>query len=81
MDGLSNPALRVVGARQTLRAIEAEELAHAYVARDADPFVTRPVVSLCEKRGVPFTEVESMAALGKACGIQVRASVAGVLKG
>ena len=80
LDALKGAARRVVGARQVLRAIAAGEVAHAWIARDADPFVTRPVVDACEKSGVRYTEIETMAQLGAACGIDVRASVAGALK-
>ncbi len=80
-DALQDASRRIVGARQVLRAIAAGEMAHVYIARDADPFVTRPVMDACEKSGVRFTETETMATLGKACGIDVKASVAGVKKG
>ena len=84
LDALKDAARRVVGARQVLRAIAAGEVAHAYlpavVQHGADPFVTRPVVDACEKSGVRYTEIETMAQLGAACGIDVRASVAGALK-
>ncbi len=79
-DALKDAGRRVVGARQVLRAIGAGTLAHAYIARDADPFVTRPVVDACEKNGVRFTEVDTMVMLGQTAGIDVKASVAGVLK-
>ena len=79
-EALKDANRRVVGARQVLRAIAAGTLAHAYVARDADPFVTRPVVDACEKNGVRFTEVDTMVLLGQSAGIDVKASVAGVLK-
>jgi large subunit ribosomal protein L7A len=80
MQSLNDSARRVVGARQVLRAINENALAQAFVARDADPFVTRPIVDACEKSGVRFTEIDTMARLGAACGIDVKASVAGVLK-
>lgn len=80
MQKVDQTARRIVGARQVLRAIASRTLAHVYIARDADPFVTRPVMDACEKNGVRFTEVESMAALGAQSGIDVKASVAGVLK-
>ena len=79
-EALKDANRRVVGARQVLRAIAAGTLAHAYVARDADPFVTRPVVDACEKNSVRFTEVDTMVMLGQAAGIDVKASVAGILK-
>lgn len=78
-EALKDTNRRLVGARQVLRAIAAGTVAHVYVARDADPFVTRPVVDACEKAGVRFTEVDTMTMLGQACGIDVKASVAGTL--
>jgi len=80
MQSLTDSARRVVGARQVLRAIKANTLAQAFVARDADPLVTRPIVDACEKGGLHYTEVETMAQLGALCGIGVKASVAGILK-
>lgn len=80
MQNITNPEARIVGARQVLRAIATQSLSHVYIARDADPFVTRPVMDACEKNGVRFTEVETMVALGKTCGIDVKASVAGIKK-
>ncbi|MDL2319239.1 ribosomal L7Ae/L30e/S12e/Gadd45 family protein [Eubacteriales bacterium OttesenSCG-928-A19] len=79
-EALKDAKRRVVGARQVLRAVSAGSLAHAYIARDADPFITRPVMDACEKAGVPFTEVDTMTLLGQSAGIDVKASVAGVLK-
>lgn len=79
-EALKDANRRVVGARQVLRAIAAGTLLQAYIARDADPFVTRPVMDACEKAGVRFAEVDTMVQLGKDCGIDVKASVAGTLK-
>ncbi len=79
-EGLKDAKRRIVGARQVLRAIATGSLAHVYIARDADPFVTRPVMDACEKSGVRFTETDTMAQLGAVCGIDVKASVAGLRK-
>ena len=80
MQSLSDSARRVVGARQVLRAIKANTLAEAFIARDADPLLTRPIADACEKGGIRNTEVESMEQLGALCAIGVKASVAGILK-
>ena len=77
---LSDASRRVVGARQVLRAVAAGSVERVYVARDADPFITQPVVNACEKSGVRFEEVGTMQQLGKDCGIGVKAAVAGILK-
>lgn len=80
LDNLKDTSRRLVGARQVLRAIRSGRLEEAYIARDADPLITRPVMVACEKAEVRFTEVESMRKLGEVCGIDVRAAVAGILK-
>ena len=77
---LKEPARRVVGARQVLRAVSEGKIREVYIARDADPFVTRPVMDACETVGVRIMEMDTMALLGAACGIEVKASVAGLLK-
>ena len=77
---LRDASRRVVGARQVLRAVVADNAERVFIARDADPFITQPVVNACEKSGVRFEEVGTMQQLGKDCGIGVKAAVAGILK-
>lgn len=72
---------KVAGSKQVLRAVREGRLAAAYVARDADPFVSRQVADACEKAHVPVVEVDDMDALGRACGLDVRAAAAGILRG
>lgn len=73
-------AQRVVGAKQTLKAIQAGQAEVVYLARDADEHVTGPVRKKCEKRGIKIIEVDTMAELGKACTIDVGAAVATVVR-
>lgn len=73
-------AQRVVGAKQTLKAIQAGQVEVVYLARDADEHVTGPVRKECEKRGIKIIEVDTMAELGKACAIDVGAAVATVVR-
>lgn len=70
----------VVGVKQSQKAIARDQAAGVMIARDADEHVTGPVKDLCEAKSVPVETVETMAELGKACGIHVGASVAAVLK-
>lgn len=70
---------RTVGARQTLRALHRGVARVVYVARDADPEVTRPIVELSQRLAVQVVYVDSMQALGKACGIDVGASAAALI--
>jgi large subunit ribosomal protein L7A len=71
---------RAVGANQTARAIARGRAVEAFVAADADPKVVEPVVRAATERGIDLTEVESMRALGRACGIAVGAAAAAVLR-
>lgn len=70
----------LVGVKQSQKAIARDQAAGVMIARDADEHVTGPVKDLCEAKAVPVEIVETMAELGKACGIHVGASVATVLK-
>lgn len=71
---------RAVGTRQALKAVARDQAAAVFVARDAEPHVTRELVRLCEEKNVPIVYVDSMAELGRACGIQVGAAAAAILR-
>ena len=75
---LSNSRNRVVGTKQTIKALEKGEVQKVFIARDAEEKVTRPVVSLCEKSGIESYYIDSMEQLGKLCGIKVKAAVAAI---
>lgn len=70
---------RAVGAQQTARAITRGKVVEAFIAADADHRVLEPVVRAAGERGIGLIEVESMTALGRACGIAVGAAAAAVL--
>ena len=71
---------KVVGAKQTRRAVNDGRAAAVFLARDADPRVTEPFKALCAERGIPVERDCSMKELGKACGIAVGSAVAALLK-
>ena len=71
---------RVVGVKQTRRAIGDGRAARVYLAMDADPAVTAPVEALCTENGVPVEQVAQMKELGSACGIAVGSAVAALLR-
>lgn len=73
-------ASKVVGTRRVLRAIQAGEVAEAYVARDADLYIVRQVREACKQANVRMIEVDSMVQLGQACGVEVKTASAGLLK-
>lgn len=70
---------KVVGLKQTRRALEEGKLECLYVALDADTKVVGQLKQLCEQQGIAVQMIESMKQLGKAAGIDVGASVVGIL--
>ena len=70
---------KVVGAKQTRRALKEGRAARIFLARDADPAVTEPIEALCRECRVDVEWTDSMRDLGHACGIAVGAAVAALL--
>ena len=70
----------VVGAKQFRKALHADRVSSVYLARNADPAMTEPIESQCAANGIPYTWVKTMHELGLACGIEVGAAAATVLK-
>ena len=73
-------ASKVVGTRRLLRAIQAGEIAEAYIARDADLFIVRQVREACNQANVRMVEVDSMVQRGQACGVEVKTASAAIRK-
>lgn len=77
---LKKSKLRVVGINQVLRAVKTGTVEKVFIAENAEEQLIKPVRELCFKKKIPVVKVSSMQELGKACGIQVGASVAALLK-
>ena len=71
---------KTVGRKQSQRAILNGSAEKVYLAEDADGRIREETENLCETHGVPVISVDTMENLGKACGIQVGAAVAALLK-
>lgn len=80
LEKLAETQRRVVGTKQLLRALDEGKIAQAFVASDADLILTKRVVDRCFDMNIPCTQVDSMEKLGRACGIDVKAAAAGLLK-
>ncbi len=77
-DLITNSRNKVVGTKQTIKAIENGEVHKVFIARDAEEKVISPVVTLCEAKNIEPHYVESMQQLGKLCGIKVKAATAAI---
>lgn len=71
---------KTVGVKQSTKAVENDVAASVIIARDCEQRVVRGIIELCEKTSIPVTYADSMKQLGKACGIEVDAAVACILK-
>jgi large subunit ribosomal protein L7A len=69
-----------VGTRETLKALEKGEVDKVFVALDAEKHVIMPVINSCMEKNIPIEEIDSMAELGKMCGVEVMTATAACLK-
>ena len=72
-------AQKVTGAKQVTRALKNGTARRVFLAQDADPRVTEPIQALCQEQGTATESVDTMAALGSACGIAVGSAVAAIV--
>ena len=70
---------KVVGLKQTRRAVSQGSAKRVYLACDADPALTEPLLALCREHGVEADCSLTMQQLGRACGIAVPASAVAVV--
>ncbi len=75
-----NSAKKTIGIRQSQKAVEEGLVKVVFIARDAEERVIKNIKELCEKNLIEIVYVDTMKQLGKACGIEVGAAVACLLK-
>ncbi|MCS7242381.1 MAG: ribosomal L7Ae/L30e/S12e/Gadd45 family protein [Candidatus Caldatribacterium sp.] len=73
-------ARRVVGFRETQRAIERGRAKKVFVALDVDETLREAVVALARAKNIPLEYVPSAQELGRVCGIEVRSSCAAIVE-
>ena len=73
-------AAKVVGVKQLQRALRDGVCSKVFLAEDAQTRITAPIVQACEQAGIPLEWAKTMRELGQACGIEVGASAAGLLR-
>jgi large subunit ribosomal protein L7A len=80
LEELKKAQNKVIGLKQVTKAAKAEKLAKVYIAEDADGFIKSRLLEDIGKCGLTPVMVPAMKELGEACGIQVGAATAGILK-
>ena len=66
----------VIGMRRALKLIEADKASKAFIAGNVEPGITRRILDACKAHKVDIELVATKQELGRACGIDVDASVA-----
>ncbi len=80
LTGLQGAKKKIVGAKQTIKAIDKGLAKKVFIAADAENRVTGPIIELCREKGIDVVTAESMKDLGKACNIEVGCAVAALLE-
>ena len=70
----------VVGMKQLRKVLLKGTARYVFLAQDADPAITEPIAQLCRELRVDYAWTETKQKLGEACGIEVGASAAAVLR-
>ena len=73
-------AEKVIGVKQSRRAIRDALAQQVFLACDADPALTDPMAQQCESAQIPVSREFTMKELGQAAGIHVGAAVVTLLK-
>lgn len=72
-------ANKIVGIKQLRKALADGRVKKVFVARDADPMLTEPVVTQCLQQQIAVESVPTMKQLGAACSISVDAAAAAIV--
>ena len=75
-----NTKEKIVGIKQLRKALADGRARKVFTADDADPKLIDPILDQCAVSGVEVEHVSTMSELGSACGIEVGAAVAALLR-
>ena len=70
---------KVVGIKQLRKALIAGKAKRVFIALDADPALTEPLVEQCRISHIEIVPVATMKQLGDACEISVAAAAAAII--
>ena len=71
---------KIVGVKQVKRALEIDTVEIVYIAKDAETKITEEITETCTEKQIQVFYVNNMRELGDACGIDVNAAVAALIK-
>ncbi len=71
---------KVVGIKQTAKALKNNLGSKLYVAKDADMKLLEPILKIAADKSLEIEEIDTMKELGVLCGIDVSAATALIIK-
>jgi len=71
---------KLVGLKQSIKALENDMVAKAFVALDADDKIKGPFIESCSSKNIEIEYVDTLMELGNACDINIGAAIAVILK-
>lgn len=75
----TNNTKKIVGAKQTLKALQNSEVQCILIADDADAKVIQEIVELAKAKNVQVDFIKTMKELGQLCNIEVKTAVAAII--
>ncbi|MCL6589689.1 MAG: ribosomal L7Ae/L30e/S12e/Gadd45 family protein [Firmicutes bacterium] len=71
---------KIIGLKQTLRAIQQNKVATVYLANDIEDHIVRKITEQCRENAIPVVNADlSQKELGRLCQIEVGAAVVGII--
>lgn len=80
VEDLEEARKRVIGSKQTLRALEKDQARLVFLAQDADPVLQKKIQDACQEKGVPIEGISTMVALAQIVNIEVKTAAATILR-
>lgn len=80
MERLISSRKKIIGLKQTVKAIKNDTANVVYIANDAEESIKNNILEVCRGKEVQIVYIDTMKKLGEACGIEVNASCASLLK-
>jgi large subunit ribosomal protein L7A len=72
---------KIVGLKQTLRAIQQDRVNAVYIADDVEDHILRKITGPCQEKEIPLITTDmSQKELGRFCQIEVGAAIIGIIK-
>jgi large subunit ribosomal protein L7A len=72
---------KIVGMKQTLRAILQDRVSTVYIADDVEEHIMRKIAGPCQEREIPLIKTNmTQKELGRLCQIEVGAAIVGIIK-